>query len=111
MWDPVAGPPRLHGFDKPQELTDALVAVGCQYAQTHQSEFRPDLDLPATMWLVVETALRVSFQYVLQPKPPMPQQQFRAALVDMLARFCLPDPTFEQRPQRPDMLPSIPTDE
>lgn len=81
--------PRLHGFDKQQELTDALVAVGCQYAQAHQSEFRADLDLPATMWLVVETALRVSFQYVLQPKPRMPQQQFRAALVDMLARYCL----------------------
>jgi AcrR family transcriptional regulator len=81
--------PRLHGFNKLQEVSDALVLVGCQYAEVHRNEFRAELDVPATMWLVVETALRVSFQYVLHPKPPMPQQQFSTALVEMLARHCL----------------------
>ncbi len=81
--------PRLDGFDKMRELIDTLVGVADEYLRAHRDQLRDDVDVETASWLIVETALRVSFQYVLAAKPPMPQAQFTSALVDMLVRYCL----------------------
>ncbi|MGW2310650.1 TetR/AcrR family transcriptional regulator [Actinomadura luteofluorescens] len=76
--------PRLGPFDKLAALQRRLTDLVRVYLLLNRAEFRDDLDIDATLWVITETAGLLSIKYVLD-RPPIPHER----MVDELAALVI----------------------
>ncbi|GAA2261111.1 TetR/AcrR family transcriptional regulator [Actinomadura luteofluorescens] len=76
--------PRLGPFDKLAALQRQLTDLVRVYLLLNRAEFRDDLDIDATLWVITETAGLLSIKYVLD-RPPIPHER----MVDELAALVI----------------------
>ncbi|MEV4000775.1 TetR/AcrR family transcriptional regulator [Actinomadura sp. NPDC049753] len=72
--------PRLGPFDKLAALQRRLTDLVRVYLLLNRAQFRDDLDIDATLWIITETVGLLSIKYVLD-RPPIPHER----MVDELA--------------------------
>ncbi|TDC70945.1 TetR/AcrR family transcriptional regulator [Actinomadura sp. GC306] len=76
--------PRLGPLDKLAALQRRLTDLVRVYLLVNRDEFRDDLDVEATVWIVAETVGLLSTKYVLD-RPPIPHDR----MVDELAELVI----------------------
>ncbi|TDE36814.1 TetR/AcrR family transcriptional regulator [Actinomadura sp. 6K520] len=76
--------PRLGPFDKLAALQRRLTDLVRVYLLVNRAEFRDDLDVEATVWILAETAGLLSIKYVLD-RPAIPHDR----MVDELAELVI----------------------
>ncbi|WP_030170014.1 TetR/AcrR family transcriptional regulator [Spirillospora albida] len=76
--------PRLGPFDKLAALQRRLTDLVRVYLLLNRQEFREDLDIDATLWIITETVGLLSIKYVLD-RPPIPRER----MVDELAELVI----------------------
>ncbi|GGT95511.1 TetR/AcrR family transcriptional regulator [Actinomadura citrea] len=76
--------PRLGPFDKLAALQRRLTDLVRVYLLLNRAEFRDDLDIDATLWIITETVGLLSIKYVLD-RPPIPHER----MVDELAELVI----------------------
>ncbi|MGC4952267.1 TetR/AcrR family transcriptional regulator [Actinomadura citrea] len=72
--------PRLGPFDKLAALQRRLTDLVRVYLLLNRAEFRDDLDIDATLWIITETVGLLSIKYVLD-RPPIPHERMVDELV------------------------------
>ena len=56
------------------------------YLLAHRDQFRADLDVEATVWLMVETGSALAIRYVVHP-PPIPRERLIDALTQLFVDY------------------------
>jgi AcrR family transcriptional regulator len=78
--------PRLGPFDKLAALQRRLTDLVRVYLLLNRAEFREDLDIDATLWVITETAGLLSIKYVLD-RPPIPHERMVDELADLVIGY------------------------
>lgn len=75
--------PRLGPFDKLAALQRRLTDLVRVYLLLNRAQFRDDLDIDATLWIITETVGLLSIKYVLD-RPPIPHERMVDELADLV---------------------------
>ncbi|GAA0587539.1 TetR/AcrR family transcriptional regulator [Actinomadura livida] len=78
--------PRLGPFDKLAALQRRLTDLVRVYLLVNRAEFRDDLDVEATVWILAETVGLLSIKYVLD-RPPIPHDRMVDELADLVIGY------------------------
>ncbi|XRQ06646.1 TetR/AcrR family transcriptional regulator [Actinomadura welshii] len=78
--------PRLGPFDKLAALQRRLTDLVRVYLLLNRAEFRDDLDVDATLWVLAETVGLLSIKYVLD-RPPIPHERMVDELSALVIRY------------------------
>ncbi|WP_168221281.1 TetR/AcrR family transcriptional regulator [Actinomadura sp. WMMA1423] len=78
--------PRLGPFDKLAALQRRLTDLVRVYLLINRAEFREDLDIDATLWIITETVGLLSIKYVLD-RPPIPHERMVDELADLVVGY------------------------
>ena len=78
--------PRLGPFDKLAALQRRLTDLVRVYLLLNRAEFREDLDIDATLWVITETVGLLSIKYVLD-RPPIPHERMVDELADLVIGY------------------------
>lgn len=78
--------PRLGPFDKLAALQRRLTDLVRVYLLVNRAEFRDDLDIDATLWILAETVGMLSIKYVLD-RPPIPHDRMVDELAELVVRY------------------------
>ncbi|WP_160161016.1 TetR/AcrR family transcriptional regulator [Actinomadura sp. K4S16] len=78
--------PRLGPFDKLAALQRRLTDLVRVYLLLNRAEFREDLDIDATLWVITETVGLLSIKYVLD-RPPIPHERMVDELADLIIGY------------------------
>jgi AcrR family transcriptional regulator len=85
----------LGGTDQLDALHRRMTDLVRMYLIAHRAQFRPDLDIEAVVWIMVEVSAQLAIRYVVQP-PPIPRERVIDQLADMFIGHL--GPAAEPRP-------------
>jgi len=78
--------PQLGGTDRIDALRRRMADLTRMYLITHREQFRPDLDVEAAVWIMVETSGQLAIRYLVRP-PTIPKERIIDELADMLTGY------------------------
>ncbi|HEX4250983.1 MAG TPA: TetR/AcrR family transcriptional regulator [Pseudonocardia sp.] len=94
--------PQLGGTDSLGALQRRLADLTRLYLVANRDQFRPDLDVQAAVWIMVEVSAQLAIRYLVAP-PPIPREQVIDELSGMFIGYLTrsvadpPDHTREHR--------------
>ena len=78
--------PQLGGTDRLDALRHRIADLTRMYLIAHREQFRPDLDVEAAVWIMVETSGQLAIRYLVRP-PAIPKERIIDELADMLIGY------------------------
>jgi AcrR family transcriptional regulator len=81
----------LGGTDQLAALHRRMTDLTRMYLVAHRERFRPDLDIEAAVWIMVEVSAQLAIRYVVHP-PPMTRERVIDQLADMFIGHLGPRP-------------------
>jgi AcrR family transcriptional regulator len=78
--------PQLGGTDNLGALQRRLADLTRLYLVAHRDQFRPDLDVAAAVWIMVEVSAQLAIRYLVAP-PPIPRDQVIDELAGMFIGY------------------------
>ena len=74
------------GSDRLEALGRRIADLTRLYLIAHRDQFRPDLDVEAAVWLMVEVSASLAIRYVVHP-PPLRRERIIDALAEMFIGY------------------------
>lgn len=78
--------PQLGGTDRLGALQRRLADLTRLYLVAHRDQFRPDLDVQAAVWIMVEVSAQLAIRYLVAP-PPIPREKVIDELAGMFIGY------------------------
>lgn len=72
----------LGGTDQLGTMHRRMTDLTRMYLVAHRDQFRPDLDIEASVWIMVEVSAQLAIRYVVHP-PPITRERMIDQLADM----------------------------